>query len=223
VCVSCYRDELCCTMSCIFQSTKSLRTLNISFPSPILSPRGFRSIVITHCTYLRALSVQVDCSWIYAHSTRGRDMLDEALLHCSRLRSLTVTGPIATSRLLRNLPKSIRVLCWRKCPGIQPGPFAEFLCMTIDGAKTVPDLSYVAVSDDDANWSRADRKAVAGACQSRSIKFHGTPNLADIPILPMDDASVDALRHMFHRFTDEAPHPVGRETESVEPDDARAG
>jgi hypothetical protein len=142
----------------------------------------------------------VDPSWTYENGMRGKDLLDDVVLHFSRLRSLTLTGPIATNALLANLPRTLKILAWRKCPGIQPVPLAKFLRKTVGVDKSLPELVYVSVLDDDVNWSRADRKSVAGACQMRGVKFYGTPGITPLPDMAgVDEASENLFRQLFGR------------------------
>jgi hypothetical protein len=126
-------------------SKATMHTLRITYPSLKLDRKGLYRILIDYTNpNLESLTIHVSKDWHPISSGRGSSStyvelpndpaqnphLFDILFKSSALRnlkSLSIGGPLASSKLFPLLPETIVKLAWEDCSAIQPSLFAKFL------------------------------------------------------------------------------------------------
>ena len=198
-------------------SKATMHTLRITYPSLKLDRKGLYRLLTDYTNPgLQSLTIRVGKDWHPINHGRGtaatlaeassdpsiNPHLCDLIFKSSAMRnlkSLSIGGPLASSKLFPLLPETIVKLAWEDCPAIQPGSFAKFLtswptqqtdplgnldsnCTTGEQAgRNLPDLKCCSVGTDDFNWKRADRRAVENALKDRKACFHSSNCQAFFP------------------------------------------
>jgi len=196
-------------------SKATLHTLRITYPSLKLDRKGLYRILLDYTNpNLGSLKIHVSKDWHPINLTRGSattsaessndpaqnpHLLDILFKSASlrNLKSLSIGGPLASSRLFPLLPETIIKLAWEDCSAIQPSSFAKFLsswskpstngdlqnnsAVAVEPIRSLPDLKCCSVGTDDFNWKRADRRAVENALKERNACFHSSNCQAFFP------------------------------------------
>ncbi|KAI7963543.1 hypothetical protein MJO29_003970 [Puccinia striiformis f. sp. tritici] len=195
-------------------SKATMNSLRITCPSPKLDRKGLYRILKDYTSPdLESLSIHVSKDWHPINPGRGSaatiaesssdpnqnpHLLDILFKSSSmrNLKSLSIGGPLASSKVFPLLPETIVKLAWEDCTAIQPGSFAKFLSSwsnpspldpafstgplntdSLAGEQTgkgLPDLKCCSVGTDDFHWKRADRRAVEKALKERNACFHSS-------------------------------------------------
>ncbi|KNZ62536.1 hypothetical protein VP01_1258g5 [Puccinia sorghi] len=126
-------------------SKATLHTLQITYPSLKLDRKGLYRILLDYTNpNLGSLTIHVSKDWHPINVTRGSattsaessndpaqnpHLLDILFKSASlrSLKSLSIGGPLASSKLFPLLPETIIKLAWEDCSAIQPSSFAKFL------------------------------------------------------------------------------------------------
>jgi hypothetical protein len=168
-------------------SKATMNTLRITHPSLKLDRKGLYRLLIDYTNpALESLTIHVSKDWHPINPGRGsaaaiieasndpgqNPHLFDILFKSSAMRnlkSLSIGGPLASSKLFPVLPETIVKLAWEDCSAIQPSSFAKFLSSwpkqktdlsgNLDSnsttgeqtGRTLPDLKCCSVGTDDFN------------------------------------------------------------------------